>query len=335
MLSEKEKCTILELIGAGNSIRQIAKELGIPYTTTRDFVAKYKKTGSIARQIGSGRPTLLNKSEMHVLAEIKEKNHFLSPCKLIEKLHGETSISVSTSTMRNYLKNIGYFAGKMIFKPKLTGNQKSKRFAICKSWSMKSIDFWDDVIFSDETKFNLKNSDGQSFIWKRRGESLSEKNVRKTVKFGGGSVMFWGCFSKNGVGMLTVVDGIMDRYAYVNILRHNLNKSAEMLQLGKYKFQQDNDPKHTSHHATQYFQENNVDVIMWPSQSPDLNPIENLWASIKKKLKGKDFSKKEKLIECVNDIWRNISPEVCKKLVGSMDDRIIQVLRSEGGYSDY
>ena len=58
--------------------------------------------------------------------------------------------------------------------------------------------------------------------------------------------MFWGCFGWNGVGMLKVIDGIMDRYVYVNILKHNLKKSVNMLELKNYKFQQGNDPKHTS-----------------------------------------------------------------------------------------
>ena len=48
-----------------------------------------------------------------------------------------------------------------------------------------------------------------------------------------------------------------------------------MLELKNYKFQQDNDPKHTSQHTKEYLQENGVNVIAWPSQSPDFNPIEN------------------------------------------------------------
>ena len=58
--------------------------------------------------------------------------------------------------MRNYLKSAGFFAGKKILKPKLSKMQKSNRLEICKSWSMKSDYFYDNVIFSNESKFNLK-----------------------------------------------------------------------------------------------------------------------------------------------------------------------------------
>ncbi|KAF7692160.1 Transposable element Tcb1 transposase [Cucumispora dikerogammari] len=118
--------------------------------------------------------------------------------------------------------------------------------------SFQNNEYFNNVIFSDETKFNFKNSDGQTFVWKKPSERLEEKNIKKTVKFGGESVMFWGCFSKYGVGKLKVIDGIMDKYGYVDILRSNLEASAEKFGLNAYKFQQDNDPKHTSGYAREY-----------------------------------------------------------------------------------
>jgi hypothetical protein len=84
------------------------------------------------------------------------------------------------------------------------------------------------IIFTDESKFNLVNSDGKCFVWREPSTGLLMKNLTPTVKFGGGSVMVWGCFSYHGVGKHVFIDGKMDAAKYVDILSNNLEESAIM-----------------------------------------------------------------------------------------------------------
>ena len=58
-----------------------------------------------------------------------------------------------------------------------------------------TVDDWKRVIWSDETKINRIGSDGRKWAWKKAGEGLSDRLVKSTVKFGGGSVMMWGCMT--------------------------------------------------------------------------------------------------------------------------------------------
>ncbi|GFV35846.1 transposable element Tcb2 transposase [Trichonephila clavipes] len=106
---------------------------------------------------------------------------------------------------------------------------------------------------------------------------MEKQHLASTVKHGGGSVLVWGCMASNGVGKLCFVDGIMTARTYIDILRHNLQSSAQKLGLGtSFVFQQDNDPKHTSNLPREWLLYNSPRQLQTPPQSPDINPIENL-----------------------------------------------------------
>ena len=110
---------------------------------------------------------------------------------------------------------------------------------------------WERVIWSDETKINRVGSDGRKWVWKKRGEGLSDRLVNGTLKHGGGSLMFWGCFGWKGTGHSCRIDGKMDADLYVEIIEDELKNSFYHwdISVDDATFQQDNDPKHTSKKA--------------------------------------------------------------------------------------
>ncbi len=70
--------------------------------------------------------------------------------------------------------------------------------------------YWNHVLWSDETKINLFDSDGVKRVWRQPGEEYKDKCVLPTVKYGGGSVMVWGCMSAAGTGELQFIEGTMN-----------------------------------------------------------------------------------------------------------------------------
>ena len=110
------------------------------------------------------------------------------------------------------------------------------------------------------------------------GGAITEQQVEGTPKFGGGSLMIWGCLTAFGVGWMCRIDGRMDAALYTEILEDLFFETVEYYGMDRdgFIFQQDNDPKHTSKLARNWFDRNGVEVLDWLAQSTDLNPIENL-----------------------------------------------------------
>ena len=81
---------------------------------------------------------------------------------------------------------------------------------------------WKQVIWSNKTKINCIGSDGKRWMWKKAGKSLSYRLVQGTVKFGGGSLMMWGCRTWEGVGMACKIDGRIDTDLYLQIVEDEL-----------------------------------------------------------------------------------------------------------------
>ena len=173
-------------------------------------------------------------------------------------------------------------------------------------------------------------------MWRKPNTASDLKVLKPTVKHGGGGVMVWGCMGYKGTGNLTFIDGIMDKYKYINILRENLRVSAEKLDVeNSYWFQQDNDPKHTALIVRQWILYNCPHTLKTPPQSPDLNPIENLWAEVDIRLRKYEIGSKHVLKAKITEIWDSISSETTRKLVCSMTNRLRAVIAAKGGPTKY
>lgn len=172
---------------------------------------------------------------------------------------------------------------------------------------------------------------GKENVWRQSHEKYLPECMKGTVKHDQ-KIMVWGCFCYDGVGMLSRIRGIMDAKKYHFILQHRMKRSASRLfeKDHKYIFQSDNDPKHTAKVNTGYLQRQGIPELDWPSQSPDLNPIENLWAILNIQLKDRKCKNKDELEHCLKEAWNDIDEEILKSLIESMPKRCKAVIDNKG-----
>ncbi len=128
----------------------------------------------------------------------------------------------------------------------------------------KDMDYWNNVLWSDETKINLFGSDVVKRVWWQPGEEYKDKYVLPTVKHGGGSII-WCCMSASGTGELQFIEGTMNANMYCDILKQSTIPSLR--RLGRRAVFQHNNPKHTSKTTTALLNKLRVKVICGASSN--------------------------------------------------------------------
>lgn len=313
----------------------IAKKFNVNQSTISRIIKRYQKYGKYEHSGGNGRKKLIDAS----VGSLIFREIYFDPKKSLRKLKNiikeKAGKIISKDTIKRYHNERKLFAFSPIKKPLLKKIHIENRKKCALEWMKLTDSQLKSIIFSDESKFNLMYSDGKTKVWREHGKGLENKNLCPTIKHGGGSVMVWGCFSYFGVGKLVFIEGKMDSAEYINILSSNLQPSADKMSLKEFILQQDNDPKHTSKLSKQFYETMNYNLLPWPAQSPDMNPIENLWNLIKVNVGRKNPKNLQDLKTFILIELNKISKETCEKYSISFRKRTVELLRVKGNHTKY
>lgn len=320
----------------GYSQRDIAKMTNKCPSTVQHIIERYRDEDRVENKSRLPPNKIFNEREERWIVREVTINPKKSAPKLCAEVERQFGKRCNPETIRRILRKNNLNGRTARNKPFISQRNRRVRLEFAREHINKDLDFWKQVIFADETKINQFGSDGKISVWRKPNEELKLKNMKATVKHGGGGVMLWGCMSSAGVGDLHFIEGNMNQFMYLDILRQHLAASARKLGLiDNYRFYQDNDPKHTSYRVRSWLLYNCPNVIKTPAQSPDLNVIENLWLTLKNKVNIAPIANKNELRIKITEAWNAISPEYITKLVESMPRRLQAVIENQGGPTKY
>ncbi|KAK3558597.1 hypothetical protein QTP86_021668, partial [Hemibagrus guttatus] len=328
-LSKDTRNKIVDLHQAGKTESAIVKQLGVRKSTVGAIIRKwktYKTTDNLPR---SGAPRKILPRGVKMIKRTVSKNPRTTRGDLVNDLQ-RAGTKVTKATISNTLRCQGLKSCSARRVPLLKPVHVRARLKFAREHLDDPEEDWENVIWSDETKIELFAKNSTCRVWRRKNAELHPKNTIPTVKHGGGNIMLWGCFSAKGPGRLIRVKERMNGAMYREILSKNLLPSARALKMKHgWVFQHDNDPKHTARAMKEWLRKKHFKVLEWPSQSPDLNPIENLWRELKIRVAQQQPQNITALEEICMEEWAKLPATVCKNLVVTYRKRLTSVIANK------
>ncbi|KAE9098573.1 hypothetical protein PF010_g15505 [Phytophthora fragariae] len=327
-LTERERGRIEGLHQAGVSGRDIARVTERSRDTVRPVVSPAAPTTPRP----SGPTPALTDRETRRLVRTAAKGNLTAA-----KLKVELDLSVSVRTIQRTLAKVDWL---VYTKMQNTLPLKPEDMLVRNTWASGMLlrkdsgAVWDSIIFSDEKKWNLDGPDGFQYYWRDLRKPPRQTKRRQA---GGGSVMVWAEFSSQGKSPLVVLTGRQNSDDYVYTVSEYLLPFAHQNYGIDFIYQQDNTSTHRSKRTKEFFAEEDIKVLDWPSKSSDLNPIENLWSIMSRRVypNGKQYDSMPQLKAALFEAWNSIPTAMLVSLIESMPRRCVEVLDKKGNKTHY
>lgn len=333
-LKEFEKGKIIAYMDQKLSKKAIAQKLKRHRNTIHNFLREFKSSGKVKRKKRRGDKQKTSSVIDKKIVKLALKKRRITTTQIKKEL----KLNVSLETVRRRLHKAGLSSKFAIQKPFISEENIAKRLSFARKYVKKPKSFWKRVLFIDESAFTMRNL-SKKRVWLKKSERFKKSCLQGILK---GShtkkVMVWACFSANGVGKIYRVDGRMNQYLYKTILKHQMYPSAKKLfpnNLKNFIILQDNSSIHTADSIKLFFKNKKQKVLDFPPQSPDLNPIENLWKLLDDSISTRKPKNLDELFLLIKKAWKKLSIETLENLAYSMQKRLKLVIENKGGSIKY
>ncbi|CAH2100838.1 unnamed protein product [Euphydryas editha] len=277
---------------AGYSQRRIVRMLGVPRTTVRDTIRRFRQTGLYTRRPGQGRHRCTSTRDDRFVVSDVLRNRFCTATEARTRLFEVRNVSVSERTIRWKLAERNLRAFRPARALQLLPQHRRPRLAFAREYGNWTMEQWKNVLFSNESRIALRGPDGRQRVYRRKKERFTPCAMTETVGYQGGSIMIWGGISYEARTELVIFDrGSVNAQRYVEeVLQDHVITFTTFIG-ENFRLMHDNARCHVARSFTEYFDEAGIQTLPWPARSPDLNPIQYTFGTILKDVFEQDYQR--------------------------------------------
>lgn len=342
LLSQEHRMAIVVLHKEGLSQPAIVNRLREQYgrnvaqSTVSYTLKRYNETAMVSDRVRTGRKSVLSERGARAVRRIaltNRRDSLRTVAGSAGELLGE---KISRNLVGRTLKKFGLARRVAAKKPVLTCSQRRKRRDWCQKRVKWPIAQWSRILWSDEKIFRVTNNKRVEFVTRSSREKYHAACISGAPK-SGPQIHVWGLIGYNGVAPLKLVNGNLNARKYQEEILPGLEEIGPNLAAGnrKWIFMQDSAPPHAANSTRQYLAARQIQVLDWPGNSPDLNPIENLWAKVQRSLPRNLPRNEGELWTRVQTAWAEVSVEYLRTLISSMPTRVREVIKNHGGHTRF
>lgn len=321
----------------GISGREVARRLGVSHSVIQRLHERFQATGSADARPRSGRPRVTTRRQDRYLQLSALRDRAVTSRTLRSNLRTAVNVTISRDTVRRRLHETELHSRVPAICLPLTPRHRRARSAFCRQHQRWNRQQWGRVLFTDESRFTMSNSDARRRVWRRVGERYIDACVQEHDRYGGGSVMVWGGFHLHGRTPLHLIQGNLTGVRYRDeVVRPIVIPTLQAMGPGAC-LQDDNATPHRAMVVRDFLQRQQVVRMDWPARSPDLAPIENLWDILGRRVADNHPRpvNAAQLFQFLQQEWLAIPQLMLRNLVHSMRQRVVDCLAANGGHTRY
>ena len=333
------KSKIIDLVRAGMTPSYVSRFYSVSRNTVKGIIRRSKQVPTVTTVMKPGGKHELGPRCVRRLLNYVKSNNRQPLFVVAASFRTLDGTRLSERTIQRYLHKNGVRSYVAASKPYLTAKHIEERLNWCMERYQWAVHKSGMVAFTDESSFTLRPMRNHTRVWRNLSTRYETRNIVHTFKSGYVSKSVCGLFSARGRSPLVRIEGTLNEYKYIDILTQYLLpfKQKYHPRTQDFIYQHDGFGPHRAKRVSAFLEDNGVQVPPWPAQCPDLNPIENVWSTMKRKLRDLHTypSNPDALYEQLRDIWNKLLDTYFTTLISSMANRCNAIKKVRGSSSKY